>query len=70
MTIIRRALRVPIVNIGQLTTQEQYQLNKAVLSGKLSKGKGGPYPALKTVYARRGFDFESDRKEALREYGI
>lgn len=60
--IVKRALVETIVNIGQLSKAEIYQLNKYVKKGWLSKGKGGPYPILKTVYACPRFDFEGHRK--------
>jgi hypothetical protein len=59
--IIKRALLETVVNTGQLTSQEERELNKAVRKGWLSKGKGGPWPILKTVWARPGFDFAADR---------
>lgn len=31
------------------------------------KGKGGPYPALKTVYAAPGYDFIAERNRAVDE---
>lgn len=68
--IVQRALVETVVDIGQLSKSEIYQLNKYVRRGWLSKGKAGPYPALKTVYAVPGFDFAASRdayvEEALR----
>lgn len=60
--IVKRALVETVVDIGQLSKAEIYQLNKYVKKGWLSKGKGGPYPRLKTVYACPGFDFAGHRK--------
>lgn len=65
--IVKRALVETIVNIGQLTPQEQRELNAAVKRGYLSKGKGGPFPALKTMYAHPGFDFIADRQREVDE---
>jgi hypothetical protein len=31
----------------------------------LSKGKGGGYPEIKTVYARPGYDFGGERAKAI-----
>jgi hypothetical protein len=31
----------------------------------LSKGRGGPFPNLKTVYAHPGFDFTGDRERQV-----
>jgi hypothetical protein len=61
-TIVERALDQNVTDIGQLTREEQRELSKAVKNGLLSKGKGGPYPLLKTVYGRRGFDFAAARQ--------
>jgi hypothetical protein len=60
--IVQRALTEAVTNIGQLSASEQRELNAAVRHGILSRGKGGPYPILKTVWAHPGFDFEADRK--------
>lgn len=55
--IVRRAMTETVVNIGQLTASEQRTLDRYVEKGWLSKGKGGPYPILKTVWAFPGYDF-------------
>ena len=60
--IVKRALVETVCNIGQLSKPEICQLNKYVKRGWLSKGKGGPFPMLKTMYAHPGFDFAADRK--------
>ena len=60
--IVRRALTETVVDIGQLSKSEIYYLNKYVKRNWLSKGKGGPFPNLKTVYAHRDFDFDADRE--------
>lgn len=60
--IVRRALVETVTDIGQLSKSDIYQLNKYVKRGWLSRGKGGPYPILKTVYAHPGFDFAASRK--------
>lgn len=60
--IVKRALTETVVNIGQLSDGEIGTLNKYVKRGWLSKGKGGPFPAIKTVYAHPGFDFAADRE--------
>lgn len=51
-----------VVALGQLSHQEKLQLERAVRNGVLSKGRGGPFPKLKTVYAAVGFDFARDRE--------
>jgi len=61
-TIVERALDETVTDTGQLTPKEQRELSKAVKNGVLSKGKGGPYPVVKTVYAARGFDFAAARQ--------
>lgn len=63
--IVKRALVETVTDIGQLSKSELYQLNKHVKRGWLSKGKGGPFPLLKTVYAHPGFDFEAWRKRYI-----
>jgi hypothetical protein len=59
--IIKRALTQTVTDIGQLSIQEKQTLATYVKRGYLSKGKGGPFPAIKTVYAVRGFDFAAHR---------
>lgn len=54
-----------VCDIGQLTSREIRQLDKAVERGWLSKGKGGPYPIMKTMWALRGFDFAADRQREI-----
>jgi hypothetical protein len=63
--IVRRAMVHTVCDIGQLTPQEKRQLNEAVKRGYLSKGKGGPFSKLKTMYARPGFDFIADRERGV-----
>jgi len=60
-------MRAPIVNIGQLSQADITTLESFVRRGWLSKGQGGPYPALKTVYARPGYSFEEARAAAVRD---
>lgn len=60
--IVKRAMVETVVDTGQLSKSEVYQLNKYVKRGWLSKGKGGPYPKLKTVYAVPTYDFEANRQ--------
>lgn len=64
--IIKRALTQTVTNIGQLSQQERRTLATFVKRGHLSKGKGGPYPILKTVYAVAGFDFAAHRAAHVR----
>jgi hypothetical protein len=59
--IVRRALVETVTDVGQLSKSDLYQLNKYVKRGWLSRGKGGPFPILKTVYAHPGFDFTASR---------
>lgn len=63
--IVRRAMVETVTDIGQLSKSELYQLNKYVKRGWLSKGKGGPFPRLKTVYACPTFDFDADRQRVI-----
>lgn len=60
--IVKRALVETVTDIGQLSKSDLYQLNKYVKRGWLSRGKGGPFPMLKTVYAHPGFDFAASRE--------
>lgn len=62
--IITRALTQTVTDIGQLTKEEIHDLETYVRKGILEKGKGGPYPKLKNVYAAKGFDFENHRVES------
>ena len=63
--IVVRAMTNTITDIGQFTKEEIKTLNKYVKLGYLSKGKGGCFPVIKTVYACPGFDFVAQRREAL-----
>ena len=64
--IVKQALLHTVTDIGQLTSTEKLSLKKAVRSGWLVAGQGGPYPRLKTVYAHPGFNFKEDRERQLR----
>jgi hypothetical protein len=59
--IVARAMRESVTDIGQLSEQERRELNRAVQRGVLAKAKGGPFPILKTVYAKPDFDFAAQR---------
>lgn len=63
--IVRRAMVETVTDTGCLSKSDIYQLNKYVKRGWLSKGKAGPYPKLKTVYACPGFDFEASRQRHI-----
>jgi len=65
--IVKRALVETVTDIGQLSRSDLYQLNKYVKRGWLSRGKGGPFPILKTVYACPGFDFAASRERYVEE---
>uniref|UniRef100_A0A6M3LPT2 Uncharacterized protein n=1 Tax=viral metagenome TaxID=1070528 RepID=A0A6M3LPT2_9ZZZZ len=65
--IVKRAMLHPITDIGQLTIQDKKHLQKYVKMGVLIKGKGGPFPKLKTVYALIGHDIELRRKIDIAE---
>lgn len=56
-----------VVNIGQLDKPTVNALNRLVMQGVLAKGRGGPFPAIKTVYAIAGFDFAADREAHVAE---
>ena len=63
--IVQRAMVDTVTDIGQLTTEEIKVLNRYVKLGYLSKGKGGHFPAIKTVWACPTFDFVKQRDEAI-----
>lgn len=63
--IVIRAMLDTVTNIGQLTDKEIRDLEKYVKKGTLIKGKGGPFPKLKTVYAIPGFNFKDDREKSI-----
>jgi hypothetical protein len=63
--IVKRALTDTVTDIGQLTDEDRRVLNRYVKRGVLSKGKGGGFPLLKTVYACYGFDFAAQRQMYL-----
>ena len=64
---INQALTETLPDIGQIDKPTKAALSRLVKQGLLSKGKGGPFPALKTVYAVAGFDFDADRKQHVDE---
>ena len=63
--IVQRAMVDTVTDIGQLTTEEIKVLNKYVKLGYLSKGKGGCFPIIKTVWACPTFDFQKQRNDAI-----
>jgi hypothetical protein len=63
--IVARAMREDFCCLGQISIQEKRQLDRAVRHGLISKGIGGPFPKLKTVYAPVGFDFAQDRENGI-----
>lgn len=63
--IVLRALVETVTDMGQLTNLERKSFARAVRAGILAKGKGGPFPILKTVYAHAGFDFAGRRREKI-----
>jgi hypothetical protein len=62
---INHALTCTLTDIGQLDGPTRSALNRLVKKGILSKGKGGPFPAIKTVYAVAGFDFAAHRQQHI-----
>lgn len=65
--IVMRAMEHTVIDIGQLTADEISTLESYVQKGYLSKGKGGPYPVKKTVYAHPGYDFAGARSVAINQ---
>ena len=66
--IVKSAMVDTVTSIGQLTKAEVNILNSYVKKGWLSKGKAGPYPMPKTVYAFPTFDFAASRKAYIEEF--
>lgn len=64
---VNRALQEPLVDIGHIDKEDLKELKYAVNINLLDKGKGGGYPVIKTVYAKKGFDFEADRIKQVNE---
>lgn len=54
-----------VCNIGQISKEDVRLLDKAAKAGAISKGKGGVFPAIKTVYAPVGFDFIAHRNAVV-----
>jgi len=65
--IAKTAMVYTVTDIGQLSKEDRRTLDKYVKLGYLSKGKGGPFPILKTVWAHPNFDFEAHRELAITE---
>jgi hypothetical protein len=69
--IVRHAIVHTVVNIGQFRhpgrADELKTLERYVRAGYLEKGKGGPFPAIKTVYARPGYPFAAARQHFIDE---
>ena len=63
--IVQRALTEPVTDVGQLTRAERVALRGYVRRGYLTRGQGGPYPSLKTVYAVPGYDFVGERRRMI-----
>ena len=64
--IVQRALdEGHVTDLGQLTGEEARALKVAVQNRVLKKGKGGGYPAVKTVYARPDFDINGHHAAEL-----
>jgi hypothetical protein len=63
--LIKQALTQTVIDIGQIDAKQKRELNAAVKAGVLDKGKGGPYPNLKTVWACKGFNFVQNRQDSI-----
>ena len=66
--IVKRAMVYTLTSCGQITPEQKRELECAVRRGYLSKGKGGPFPIEKRVYAHPGFDFAADRARHYEEF--
>ena len=67
--IVMRALEGCISDLG-FSKAERLELKRAVRWGVLSQGTGGPFPILKTCYARPGFDFAADRANEIADMRV
>jgi hypothetical protein len=65
-SIVINAHISPLTDIGQFTKAQKKELNAAVKAGILKKGKGGPYPKIKTVYAAPGINLAKHRRQEIR----
>jgi hypothetical protein len=65
--VVKIAMVSTVTDIGQLSKQQVRDLNKFVALGVLIKGKGGPYPKEKTVYALIGHDIKANRERMVKE---
>ena len=64
--IVTRALFETVTDIGQLTKEERRTLDAYAKKGWLAKGRGGPFPILKNVYAFPSYDFQGEREQAVK----
>ena len=63
--IVQRAILDTVTNLGQLSEDDVKTLDKYTRRGWLSKGRGGPFPKPKTVWAHPGYDFATARREKV-----
>lgn len=63
--IVKEAILFTVIDLGQLSRAEHLELDRAVAAGVLVKGRGGPYVALKTVWASPQYDFAAERKAEI-----
>lgn len=64
--IVAKAMVHTVTDIGQFSKTDLKELKKYVTLGVLVKGKGGPFPKEKTVYALVGHDFKARREEMVK----
>lgn len=64
--IVQWARLFSVTDMGQLTTMQKLELDRAVASGYLVKGKGGPYEIPLDVWAHPGYDFAEERIAEMR----
>ena len=65
--LVQRALDETVTDMGRFSKTEKAVLENAVKRGVLVKGKGGPFPVEKTLYAKPGYDFATERTAAIKE---
>jgi len=64
--VVKVAMVSTVTDLGQLSKQQLRDLNKFVAAGVLIKGKGGPFPKEKTVYALVGHDIKANRERMVK----
>lgn len=64
--IVQWARLFSVPDLGQITTMQRRELDRAVAAGYLVKGKGGPYLIPVDVWAHPGYDFDAEREAEMK----